>query len=154
MKIKFNSEMIAGCIFSIVSAVLYFLIPHEIKTLETTAINAQTIPRIVLGGLFIFSFLLLLQGLFLLPKKEIVFNEELYASREFKDSIRSLVFIAILIVYVFIFKLLGFIVSNIYLIFAILIYYGAKKKSYYIIALLVSTIVYLVFTMFLNISLP
>lgn len=154
MKIKFNSEIIAGLIFSLVAAWLFIRIPTEIVTLETTATNAQTIPKIVLGGLFIFSFLLLIQGLFFLPKKELIFGKELYSSRDFKDSIRSLVYIAIIIVYVFLFKLLGFIASNIYLIFAILIYYGTKKKSYYAIALFVSAIVYLIFTLVLNISLP
>ncbi|MDY0289285.1 MAG: tripartite tricarboxylate transporter TctB family protein [Sphaerochaeta sp.] len=154
MKIKYNSEILAGFIFSLVAAVLFLLIPSEIQTLETTATNAQTIPRIALAGLFIFSFLLLLQGLFLLPKKELVFGEELYASRDFKDSVRSLVYIAIIVVYVFLFKMLGFIASNIYLVFAILLYYGTKKKSYYAIALFVSAIVYLIFTLVLNISMP
>lgn len=154
MKIKFNSEIIAGSLFFVISAVLFLLIPREIITLETTATNAQTVPRITLGGLCIFSFLLLLQGIFLLPKKEIVFGKELYASRDFKDSVRSLLYIGIIILYVFLFKMLGFIASNVYLIFAILLYYGAKKKSYYVIALLVSALVYLVFSLVLNISLP
>ncbi len=154
MKLKINAEIVAGLLFTIAAGILFLMIPTEIKTLETTEINAQSVPRIALGGLCLFSFLLFLQGLFLLPKKEIVFSKELYAGRAFKDAIRSLCYIAIVIVYVVLFKLLGFIASNIYLIFAVLMYYGARKKSYYAIALFISALVYLVFSVVLNISLP
>lgn len=154
MKIKYNGEIIVGFIFALVASILYLKIPTEIKTLEQTAINAQTVPKIALGGLAIFSFLLFLQGLLLLPKKEVVFGKDLYASKEFKDTIRSFIYIGILVVYAILFKVVGFIVSSIYLIFAVLIYYGAKKKSYYIIALIISALVYLVFAKVLNISLP
>ncbi len=154
MKVKINAEIVAGLLFTIAAGILFLMIPTEINTLETTEINAQTVPKIALGGLAIFSFLLFLQGLFLLPKKEIVFSQEFYASRVFKDSIRSLIYIAIVIVYVVLFKLLGFIASNIYLIFAVLMYYGARKKSYYAIALCISALVYFVFSVVLNISLP
>lgn len=154
MKVKINAEIVAGLLFTIAAGILFLMIPTEIKTLETTEINAQTVPRIALGGLCLFSFLLFLQGLILLPKKEIVFSKALYTGRAFKDTIRSLIYIAIVIVYVVLFKLLGFIASNIYLIFAVLMYYGARKKSYYAIALFISALVYLVFSVVLNISLP
>lgn len=154
MKIKYNSEIVAGFIFSVAAAILYLKIPDQIKTLETTAVNAQTIPKIALGGLFIFSFLLLIQGIFFLPKKEFVFGKELYETRDFKDAIRSLIYIALIIIYVILFSFIGFIASNIYLVFAILIYYGTRKKSYYIIALAVGLLAYLIFSIGLNISLP
>ncbi|MDX9985554.1 MAG: tripartite tricarboxylate transporter TctB family protein, partial [Sphaerochaeta sp.] len=85
MKVKINAEIVAGLLFTIAAGILFLMIPTEINTLETTEINAQTVPKIALGGLAIFSFLLFLQGLFLLPKKEIVFSQEFYASRVFKD---------------------------------------------------------------------
>ncbi len=154
MKIKYNSEMVAGLLLTIISAILLSKIPVEIKTLERTAVNAQTVPRIALGGLCLFSFILFLQGIFLLPKKVLVFNREFTESRAVRDTIRSCIYIGILILYMVLFRFLGFIVSSIYLIFAILIYYGARKKSYYAIALSVSAVVYLVFTLVLNISLP
>ncbi|MCK9548649.1 MAG: tripartite tricarboxylate transporter TctB family protein [Sphaerochaeta sp.] len=154
MKIKYNSEMVIGVLLTIASGILFARIPIEIKTLEQTMVNAQTVPRIALGGLSLFSFILFLQGVFLIPKKVIVFDQAFKESRGFKDTIRALIYIGILIIYTMVFRYLGFIVSSIYLIFAILIYYGARKKSYYAIALSVSAGVYLVFTFVLNISLP
>ena len=53
MKIKYNTEIISGLVFVIVAAILWLLIPSQIQTLEKSAINAQTIPRIAIGGLFL-----------------------------------------------------------------------------------------------------
>lgn len=146
--------MLSGGIFTLVAAVLWHQIPSQIPTLEKTEINAQTIPKIAIGGLFIFSVVLLLQGLFYYPKKELVFNDELYHSRGFRDAIRSLVYIGIVIGYLFIFTAFGFIVSNIFLVVTILIYYHARKWYYYAIPLAVVGIVYAVFSIGLHVSLP
>ena len=154
MKIRYNAEIIAGSSFTIVSAVLYAMIPTEIITLEKTSVNAQTVPRIALGGLFIFSLLLLLQGLFMIPKREVVLNRQFLGTRQYRDIIRSCIYLALIVIYVLLFKAFGFILSSIYLIVSILLYYGTRKKSYYAIALGISAIVYLVFTLVLNISLP
>lgn len=64
MKIKFNAEMIAGGLFTVVSGLFWFLIPSQVKTMETTAINAQTFPRIAIGGLFIFRSFCLFRAYF------------------------------------------------------------------------------------------
>ena len=84
MKIKYNSEMIAGAVFVIVAAVLWLLIPSQIQTMETSSINAQTIPRVAIGGLFIFSACLLIQGIFSDEKKEVVVNKDTFHSESFR----------------------------------------------------------------------
>jgi uncharacterized protein YjeT (DUF2065 family) len=154
MKIKFNAEMIAGGLFTVVSGLLWFLIPSQVKTMETTAINAQTFPRIAIGGLFIFSFILLIQGLFFIPKREIELNKEYRNTREYRDVVRSSVYILIIIGFVFLFKFFGFIPSTICMVFAVLRYYGARTWFYYAIPLSVVGIVYFIFSTMLHISLP
>ena len=64
MKIRYNREIISGAIFVVLSAVLWFLIPVQVQTLEKTPINAQTFPRIAIGGMFLCSVGLLLEGIF------------------------------------------------------------------------------------------
>ena len=63
MKIRYNREIISGAIFVVLSAVLWFLIPVQVQTLEKTPINAQTFPRIAIGGMFLCSVGLLLEDL-------------------------------------------------------------------------------------------
>ena len=154
MKIKYNSEIISGLVFVIVAAVLWLLIPSQIQTLEKTAINAQTIPRIAIGGLFLCSVGLLIQGLLSHDKKEIVITRESIHSAGFRREMRSLLFAAFLIIYCFLVTLLGFIVSTVLLVIAILLFYGARKWYYYAIPIVMVGVVYYVFAVLLRISLP
>ena len=154
MKIKYNSEIISGTIFAIVGAVMWFLIPLQIKTMEKSAINAQTLPRIAIGGMFIFAIGLLLEGIFAREKKELVVTKESFRSAGFKKEMRSVVYALFLIIYCFIVQPLGFVISTILLVLAVMIFYGARKWYYYAIPLGMIGIVYYVFRVLLHVSLP
>ena len=153
MKIKYNYEILAGAIFTIVAAILFLLIPTQIQTIEKSAINAKTIPSIALGGLFICSVLLFIQGFFK-EKKEVVINKYLFKTESAKKEIRTCIFALILILYGIFFNILGYIIDTILLVSVILIYYHCKKWLYYAIAIVTVFIVYLVFTNVLNVNLP
>lgn len=154
MKIKYNAEMISGTIFAVVGAVLWFLIPLQIKTMEKTAINAQTLPRIAIGGIFLFAVGLLLEGLFAKEKKELVITKESFRSEGFRKEMRSVLYALFLVAYCFVIGVLGFVVSTIILVLAVMIFYGARKWYYYAIPLAMVGIVYYVFRVLLHVSLP
>lgn len=154
MKIKYNSEIISGAIFSIVGAILWALIPTQIKTMEKSAINAQTLPKIAIGGMFIFAVGLLLEGIFAREKKELVVTKESFRSVGFKKEMRSILYALFLVAYCFMVQPLGFVVSTVILVLAIMLYYGARKWYYYAIPLAMVGIVYYVFRVMLHVSLP
>lgn len=153
MKIKYNSEIISGAVFSILGAVLWFLIPSQIPTLETSSINAQTLPRIAIGGLFLFAVGLLIEGIIGKEKKEVTITSDTFKSEEFKKELRSILYCLFLVAYCFLVKPLGFVVTTILLVLAIMIYYGARKWYYYAIPLSMVGIVYFVFKVLLHVSL-
>ena len=154
MKIKYNTEMISGAIFAILDAVLWFLNPTQVQTLEKTVINAQTFPRIAIGGLFLFSVGLLLEGLFAREKKEVYITKESFRSVAFKKELRSILFALFLIAYCFLVGHLGYVVTTVLLVLAVMLFYGARKWYYYAIPLGMVGIVYYVFKVLLRISLP
>ena len=154
MKIKYNAEMISGTIFAVVGAVLWFLIPLQIKAMEKTAINAQTLPRIAIGGIFLFAVGLLLEGIFAKEKKELVITKESFRSEGFRQEMRSVLYALFLVAYCFVIGVLGFVVSTIILVLAVMIFYGARKWYYYAIPLAMVGIVYYVFRVLLHVSLP
>ena len=154
MKIKYNTEMISGAIFAILGAVLWFLIPTQVQTLEKTVINAQTFPRIAIGGLFLFSVGLLLEGLFAREKKEVYITKESFRSVAFKKELRSILFALFLIAYCFLVGHSGYVVTTVLLVLAVMLFYGARKWYYYAIPLGMVGIVYYVFKVLLRISLP
>lgn len=154
MKIKYNSEMISGVIFAILGVVLWLLVPSQIPTLEKSAINAQTLPRIAIGGMAVFGAGLLLEGIFTKAKKELVITRESLRSAAFKKELRSVLYALFLVAYCFMVKPLGFVVSTVILVIAIMLYYGARKWYYYAIPLAMVGIVYYVFRVLLHVSLP
>ena len=154
MKIKYNTEMISGTIFAVLGAVLWFLIPTQVQTLEKTIINSQTFPRIAIGGLFLFSVGLLLEGLFAREKKEVYITKESFRAAAFKKEMRSILFALFLIAYCFLVGHLGYVVTTVLLVLAVMLFYGARKWYYYAIPLGMVGIVYYVFKVLLRISLP
>lgn len=154
MKLKYNAEIISGAVFSVAGAVLWLLIPSQIQTMEKSAVNAQTLPRIAIGGMFLFAVGLLLEGLFAKEKKELTVTAESFRSAAFKKELRSLVYCLFLVVYCLIIQPLGFVVSTVLLVLAVMIYYGARKWYYYAIPLAMVGIVYYVFRVLLHVSLP
>lgn len=154
MKIKYNSEMISGGVFLIAAAVLWLLIPGQIQTMETTSINAQTIPRIAIGGMCLFSLGLLLQGIFSMEKKEVTVTRETFRSPTFLLEMKSVLYAVMLLVYLVLLTFFGFLVATSALVIAILAFYGTRKWYYYAIPLATVFIVYFVFATLLHVSLP
>ena len=154
MKIIYNTEMISGANIAILVSVLLFLIPTQVQTQEKTVINAQTFPRIAIGGLFLFSVGLLLEGLFAREKKEVYNTKESFRSVAFKKELRSILFALFLIAYCFLVGHLGYVVTTVLLVLAVMLFYGARKWYYYAIPLGMVGIVYYVFKVLLRISLP
>ncbi len=137
-----------------VGLVLWFLIPSQIHTMEKSSINAQTLPRIAIGGMVVFAVGLLLEGIFAKEKKELVITKETFHSDGFKKEVRSVVYCLFLVAYCLIVTHLGFVVSTALLVVAIMVYYGARKWYYYAIPLAMIGIVYYVFKVLLHVSLP
>ena len=154
MKIKYNAEIISGIVFAVVGAALWLLIPSQIQTMEKSAVNAQTLPRIAIGGMFLFAVGLLLGGLFSKEKKELVVTGASFRSEGFKKELRSIVYCLFLVVYCLIVEPLGFVVSTVLLVLAVMLYYGARKWYYYVIPLAMVGVVYYVFRVMLHVSLP
>lgn len=154
MKIKYNSEIISGIVFLVAAAILWVLVPSQIDTLETSAVNAQTIPRIAIGGMFLFSVGLLLQGIFANEKKVVILNRSTFASESFRKEMRSVLYALILLAYIVLLTFVGFLISTALLVVAILLFYGARKWYYYAIPLAMVGVVYFVFKTLLHVSLP
>lgn len=85
MKIRYNREIISGAIFVVLSAVLWFLIPVQVQTLEKTPINAQTFP---VSPLVVCSSALSVccWRIFVREKQELYVTKESFRSNAFKKK--------------------------------------------------------------------
>ena len=153
MKIKYNSEMIGGLIFAILGAVLWILVPSQIPTRETSAINATTLPSIAIGGLCICGVALFIQGL-IREKQVLILTKDTFHTESFKKSLKSIIYCLFLVAYCFMIKPLGFLISTAILVVAIMLFYKARKWYFYAIPLGMVGVVFFVFKVLLHVSLP
>lgn len=153
MKIKLNSHLISGFLFSIFSIIMLLQVPIQIRTRETTSINARTIPIIMLSLILALSIILIIQGLSK-ERKEYIIDKTLFKNKAVKRELKSIIFILMLLIYALIFNKVGFLISSILLSTGILIYYKCKIWWFYAISYLNIGIVFFVFKLLLRVSLP
>ena len=145
MKVKLNSNMITGVLFLIVSVALHILIPSQIRTFETSAVTAATVPTLLIRGMILCSVILLVQGILSKEKTEYTISGAIF-TKENLLRLKPVIYIAMLIAYAlllphigFIISSLllphiGFIISSLLLANGILLYFGTRKWWFYAIA--------------------
>ncbi len=154
MKIRYNREIISGAIFcgSERSAVV-----PDSRTGPDAGENAnQRTDLPPVSPLVVCSSALSVCLLEDLRPGEagVVCDEREFSLNAFKKEMRSVVFALLLIAYCFLIGHLGYIVSTILLVLAVMMFYKARKWYYYAIPLGMVGIVYYVFKVLLHISLP
>ena len=121
MKVKLNSNMITGVLFLIVSVALHILIPSQIRTYETSAVTAATVPTLLIRGMILCSVILLVQGILSKEKTEYTISGAIF-TKENLLRLKPVIYIAMLIAY-------ALLLSN-----GILLYFGTRKWWFYAIA--------------------
>ena len=122
-----------GVLFLIVSVVLHILIPSQIRTLETSAVTAATVPTLLIRGMIICSVILLVQGILSKEKTEYTISGAIF-TRENLLRLKPVIYIAMLIAYALLLPHIGFIISSLLLANGILLYFGTRKWWFYAIA--------------------
>lgn len=113
--------MITGVLFLIVSVALHILIPSQIRTFETSAVTAATVPTLLIRGMILCSVILLVQGILSKEKTEYTISGAIF-TRENLLRLKPVIYIAMLIAY-------ALLLSN-----GILLYFGTRKWWFYAIA--------------------
>ena len=126
MKVKLNSNMITGVLFLIVSVALHILIPSQIRTYETSAVTAATVPTLLIRGMILCSVILLVQGILSKEKTEYTISGAIF-TKENLLRLKPVIYIAMLIAYALLLPHIGFIISS-------LLYFGTRKWWFYAIA--------------------
>ena len=95
MKVKLNSNMITGVLFLIVSVALHILIPSQIRTFETSAVTAATVPTLLIRGMILCSVILLVQGILSKEKTEYTISGAIF-TKENLLRLKPVIYIAML----------------------------------------------------------
>ena len=152
LKIKLNSNIITGALFLIISIILHIMIPSQIKTYETGAVTAATVPTLMIRGMILCSAILLAQGVLSKQKTEYMISGAMF-SREKLLKLKPLIYILMLLIYAIILPYAGFIISSLVLSNCILLYFGARKWWFYAVASANVFVAYFAFTA-MSVTLP
>lgn len=147
MKIKYRSNLVAGCFAIVAAIVLFFLIPSQVA-LESKAVHGITSRSLPYALVFISGGCgigLIFQSL-VLKKDEV---KEL----ELKKEAKGLLYMLVLLAYGLGFSH-SFLISTSLLGVMTLIFSKDKKPLHYFIVVAVVTVLYFVFTRLLHVRLP
>lgn len=147
MEIKYRSNLTAGIVSIGLGAMCWLIIPYQIGEdyALTYGITSKTIPYAVSILWIICGVILLIQSL--------IFKREEIKTLQIKKELKAGAYIAVLVFYAFLFRI-NFLLSSIFLGTITLVFTGSKKKLYYVILILVSIVIYLLFKYVLHISMP
>ncbi len=149
MRKNSKADIVAAICLLLVSF-LVFWISKDFPS-SKTGIGVSTFPKLLAGLLIIFSIVIIIQAI-----KNSSFSKKEPTFKEFKKGHKLIVaVIIILIIYIQMLEVLGFILSSFLLLITLMFVFGERRKIILLLVpLLFSVILYLVFSKMAMVFLP
>ena len=149
MRKNSKADIVAAICLLLVS-LLVFWISKDFPS-SKTGIGVSTFPKLLAGLLIIFSIVIIIQAI-----KNSSFSKKEPTFKEFKKGHKLIIaVIIILIIYIQMLEVLGFILSSFLLLITLMFIFGERRKIILLLVpLLFSVILYLVFSKMAMVFLP
>ncbi|MGD1821431.1 MAG: tripartite tricarboxylate transporter TctB family protein [Pleomorphochaeta sp.] len=148
--VRIPINTVGSIIFIVISSVLLYLVPSQIKINTTSQVTAQTFPVLMLRIMLIFSIVLLIKEIVAIFRK----NEREYKEINLLVEVRFLILLSLLILFLVMLHFTSFILSSIVFGILMLFYFRAKKITSYIIIILAAILIGYLFQNVLHVRLP
>lgn len=149
MKITIKKNLWSGIITVVASLVLWFGLPYCIKsqaTSLTAAVGPDYLPRLIIAIMGICGIGLILTSL--------VFKKDDTIEVVLKDELRTFLFVAIILAYILLMPVIGFLLSTILFSCAALFFMETRKPLHYVVVIVLSILIFVGFKYGLTVSLP
>lgn len=149
-KTNFYPSLVGPFVFLVFAVVAFLLMPSQVKVQENMATTARTFPTLLLQVMIAGSLVLLATEIIKIVRKmdiEVVQVELL-------TEIKALIILLMLLLYALLMPLIGFIISSLLFSVGMLYYFRVKKGSYYLIVVIATLTIGLVFRYLLGVRLP
>jgi len=145
---RLKSNLISGLLFIAIAVIIWLLIPHQIAIpINGTVITDPSFfPRVFTVALFILGIVIVFVS--------IIFQREVVVQVDTAKQLHMLIYLGMLIVFGIMMNTVGFLIAAMFFGTGSLLFFRCKKKSYYIITLLATIVVFIGFKYLLNIDLP
>lgn len=142
---KLTTNFYSGGFFLLVAVALWLLVPSQIVTSNTELLNSRFFPRIISLILGLASLGLIIQSLFI-PQKP--------SDKRRSNEFRVLCFLGLLVGYVILFKVIGFLFTSLIMGPLFLLFFKQKRIWYFVYVAIAAVAVNFIFVHFLNVPLP
>lgn len=148
-EIRIPTDLVTGVVFFLFALVIYLIMPDQVAISEKDVVNGRAFPTLLVVLMMISCAILVIKDLYKLATKQPINWKVINLQVEAK----ALVILAILVVMWLIGKLTGmFVLSAIFCCLGFLLYFRCRKKSYYIITLVLAVSIWAAFRFALGVN--
>ena len=149
MKITIKKNLWSGIITVVASLILWFALPYCIKsqvTSLTAAVGPDYLPRLIIALMGICGIGLIITSL--------VFKKDDTIEVNLKDELRTLLLVVIILAYILLMPVIGFLLSTILFSCIALFFMETRKPLHYVVVIVLSVLIFVGFKYGLTVSLP
>ncbi len=148
-EIRIPINMAAGVVFFILAIVIIAIMPQQVAISEKDVVNGRAFPTLLMWVMMLCSGLLILKDIYKIVKKEPLEWKVINLQTEAK----ALVIFGILFGTYLLSKLTGlFVIGAIFCSISFLLYFRCRKRSYYVITLVLTVVIWAAFRFVLNVE--
>lgn len=135
------TTLAAGIIFLIFGIVMCLIFPSQIQISEKDIVNGRSFPYLLMGIMIACSIVLII-----VEVRKILLKKPLETKQvNLLVEIKALIIFVILLLFYFIARYVGFLTGAILCAISMLVFFRCKKKSYYLITLVLVVAIWAVF---------
>lgn len=159
MKKIYKRDLYLGIFFLILAIAIWVLIPFQIKVGGYTAMGPRFFPKVITIILAIVSTSLIATSLIKYKKEIKETNDKIDETTKteklnLRDETRALLIFCLMLLYAFLMTRIGYILSSLLVVGAIVFILGSRKWYHYVIFASSVFVIYFVFKNFLYVFLP
>ena len=148
-EIRIPINMAAGVVFFILAIVIIAIMPQQVAVSEKDVVNGRAFPTLLRWVMMLCSGLLILKDIYKIVKKQPLEWKVINLQTEAK----ALVIFGILFGTYLLSKLTGlFVIGAIFCSISFLLYFRCRKRSYYVITLVLTVAIWAAFRFVLNVE--
>lgn len=148
-EIRIPINMTAGVFFFILAIIIIAIMPQQVAVSEKDVVNGRAFPTLLMWVMMLCSGLLILKDIYKIVKKQPLEWKVINLQTEAK----ALVIFGILFGTYLLSKLTGlFVIGAIFCSISFLLYFRCRKRSYYVITLVLTVVIWAAFRFVLNVE--
>ncbi|MGD9156122.1 MAG: tripartite tricarboxylate transporter TctB family protein [Bacillota bacterium] len=146
-------DIVSSTFFLFLGIFIWFAIPYQIEDTGITVMGPSFFPRVLSIILIVVSGLFLILNL-IAAKKQGVEKDTKVEKKDIKKELKVISLFILIVAYIYLLPVMGFNISSIVVIGAVVYFLGTRKWYMYLIFMAIVFVIYYIFKQVLYVQLP